>query len=125
MSDQPTLLDGPFDACPVFIDATARAQERQTNQFYRDPLIPVGLSRVGQLDELASSLRGQQMRDQRRTSWPPRAVMWGITGIGRSAAGEFGHCLGNSLERFPGLEHGYVSFRSPRRSLGISRARRS
>ena len=58
MSDQPTLLDGPFDACPVFIDATARAQERQIDQLYRDPLIPVGFGGVGQLDELASSLVG-------------------------------------------------------------------
>jgi hypothetical protein len=28
MSDQPTILDRPFDACPVSIDATAAAQER-------------------------------------------------------------------------------------------------
>ena len=46
MSDQPTILDRPFDACPVFIDASARAQERQIDQFYRDPLIPIGLSRA-------------------------------------------------------------------------------
>ena len=58
MSDQPTILDGPFDACPVFIDAPARAQERQIDQLYGDPPIPVGLSGVGQLDELASSLVG-------------------------------------------------------------------
>jgi hypothetical protein len=58
MSDQPTILDRPLDACPVFIDAPARAQERQIDQFYRDPLICVALSGVGQLDELASSLVG-------------------------------------------------------------------
>ena len=28
MSDQPTILDRPFDACPILIDATAAAQER-------------------------------------------------------------------------------------------------
>jgi hypothetical protein len=54
VSHQPTIFDRPFDACPVFIDATAHAQERQIDQFYRDPLIPVSLSGVSQLDELAS-----------------------------------------------------------------------
>jgi len=49
-------------AWPVFIDTPARAQERQIDQFYRDPLIPVGLSGVGQLDELASSLVGISKR---------------------------------------------------------------
>jgi hypothetical protein len=38
----------------VFIGARARAQKRQIDQFYRDPLIPVGLGGVCQLDELAS-----------------------------------------------------------------------
>jgi hypothetical protein len=28
VSVQPTILNRPFDACPVFIDATAAAQER-------------------------------------------------------------------------------------------------
>jgi hypothetical protein len=41
VSDQPTILDRPFDARPVFIDATAGAQERQIDQFCRDPLIPL------------------------------------------------------------------------------------
>jgi hypothetical protein len=58
VSDQPTILDRPCDAGPVFVDAAARAQERQVDQFYRDPLISVGLNGVGQLDKLASSLVG-------------------------------------------------------------------
>ena len=58
MSDQPAILDRPFDARPIFISARAQAQKRCIDQFYRDPLIPVGLNRVGQLDELASSVVG-------------------------------------------------------------------
>jgi hypothetical protein len=57
LTNQP-IFDRAFDASPVFISARARAQERQIDQFYREPLIPIGVSSVGQLDELASSLVG-------------------------------------------------------------------
>ena len=103
MSVQPAILDRPCDACPVFIGARAQSQKRRVDQFNRDQLIPIGLSGVGQIDELARSLvgisKGAISGGSSMFSLSMAASL-ACRAFGVATAGEFGHSPSNcGIER--------------------------